>query len=162
MLAGLRPFLGDAGLGSFVTAGGSGPPWHANQMANVEPSPSLVPLDSAYVAVLTGPRTASSGEAVTIAFRGRPRTRSFGLPTAGLSTSNQGYALPDGAMIFVTTAVEADRTGTRYGHAIAPDELVPAGLPGDGNDLEVARAVAWLDAQPCGGTPPEHPNPSSR
>ena len=151
MLAGLRPFLGESGLGSFATADGSGPLWHANQVANVVPLPSLVPLDSAYVAVLTGPRTASSGEAVTIAFRGRPRTRSFGLPTAGLSTANQGYPLPDGAMIFVTTAVEADRTGARYGHAIAPDDLVPAGLPGDGNDLEVARAVAWLEVQPCGG-----------
>jgi hypothetical protein len=35
------------------------------------------------VAVLTGPLTASAGEFVTVAFRARPQTRSFGLPTAG-------------------------------------------------------------------------------
>ncbi len=150
MLAGLRPFLGDAGLGSFVTAAGSGPLWHADYVADIVPTPALAPLDSAYVAVLTGPRTASSGEAVTIAFRGRPRTRSFGLPTRGLSTANSGYPLPDGSMIFLTTALEADRTGTRYGAQIQPDEEVPAGLPGDENDLQLDRAISWLDSQRCG------------
>jgi carboxyl-terminal processing protease len=91
--------------------------------------------------VITGPRTVSSGEAVTVAFRGRPRTRSFGQPTGGLSTSNSGFQLPDGATLLLTTAVFADRNGQRYGAAIEPDEAVSAV---DGADPALAAAVAWL------------------
>ncbi|HEY7395189.1 MAG TPA: S41 family peptidase [Gemmatimonadaceae bacterium] len=145
MLGGLRPFLGEVGLGSFVSAAGSAPLWRASAV-DVKPTPALAALDSAYVAVLTGPRTASSGEAVTISFRGRPRTRSFGLPTAGLSTANQNFLLPDGSMILLTVSVEADRTGRRYGEKIDPDEVIPEGAPG--TDVQLDRAKAWLKSQP--------------
>ncbi|MEO8619560.1 MAG: S41 family peptidase [bacterium] len=150
MLGGLRPFLGEAGLGSFVSASGSAPLWHARDQVDVKPPMTLAPLESANVAVLTGPRTASSGEAVAISFIGRPRTRLFGLPTAGLSTANSTMTLPDGAMILLTTAVEADRTGKRYGEKIAPDEVVPAAASGVAGDPQVERAVAWLQSQTCG------------
>lgn len=146
MLGGLRPFLGDAGLGSFVSAGGSAPLWRAKDGVNIKPGRSLRSLESAYVAVLTGPLTASSGEAVTISFRGRPHTRSFGLPTGGYSTANQDYALPDSSMIFLTTAVEADRTGQRYGDKIVPDETIPRA--GATADPQLERAIAWLRLQP--------------
>ena len=59
MLGGLRPFVGEAGLGSFVSAAGSGPLWHARDVVDLTPSATLAPLESASVAVLTGPRTAS-------------------------------------------------------------------------------------------------------
>ena len=142
MLAGLKPFLGDAALGKFESPSESSPPWRAGAGVGVEPSPSLASLESAWVAVLTGPRTASSGEALTIAFRGRPHTRSFGLPTAGLSTANGTFSLPDGAALLLTTAIEADRTGRRYGDKIEPDQLVendPA--KGDG---AIEAATRWL------------------
>lgn len=151
MLGGLRPFLGEGGLGAFVTAAGSGPQWRAGDVVDVKPGGVLMSLDSAYVAVLTGPRTASSGEAVAIALRGRPHTRSFGLPTAGLSTANQMFALPDSSMILLTVSVDADRTGKRYGEKIEPDELVPANPPGVGADSQLVRAIAWLRSQStCG------------
>jgi C-terminal processing protease CtpA/Prc len=149
MLAGLRPFLGEAGLGSFVTAEGSAPLWHARDMIDLPPGAALLPLESANVAVLTGPRTASSGEAVTISFIGRPRTRSFGLPTAGLSTANSTLTLPDGAMILLTTSVEADRNGKRYGEKITPDEMIPATPAGVAGDPQLDRAIAWLRSQSC-------------
>ncbi|HEY4215531.1 MAG TPA: S41 family peptidase [Gemmatimonadaceae bacterium] len=150
MLGGLRPFLGEAGLGSFEYGSGPSPLWHARDQVNVEPPMTLAPLESANVAVLTGPHTGSSGEAVTISFIGRPRTRSFGLPTAGLSTANSTMTLPDGAMILLTTAVEADRTGKRYGDKIAPDETIAAAVPGATADPQMDRAIAWLESQPCG------------
>ncbi len=143
MLGGLRPFLGEAGLGSFVDAKGPGPLWHAKDAVDVTPTPALARLDSSYVAVLTGPRTGSSGEAVTISFIGRPRTRSFGLPTAGLSTANSGFRLPDGSMIQLTVAVEADRNGFRYGERIGPSEVVAD------TAAQLAAATAWLKAQPA-------------
>jgi C-terminal processing protease CtpA/Prc len=116
MLAGLKPFLGDAALGTFESPSGSSPPWRAG-----------------------------SGEAVTIAFRGRPRTRSFGLPTAGLSTSNGTFPLPDGAAIFLTTAVEADRTGRRFGDKIEPDQRVD-NEPVQAGDTAIEAATQWLRA----------------
>src|SRR5205814_1331129 len=94
-------------------------------------------------------RTGSSGEAVAISFIGRPRTRSFGLPTAGLTTANRTIALPDSAMIVLTTSVEADRNGKRYGDALVPDELIPAAANGVAGDPQIERALAWLAAQSC-------------
>ncbi len=149
MLAGLKPFLGNEPLGTFVSREGTSPPWRAGQAVDVDPPARLRTLENAWVAVLTGPRTASSGEAVTIAFRGRPKTRSFGQPTNGLSSANGTFPLPDGAMILLTTAIEADRTGKQYGEKVEPDELVdepasnapPAGPAGDAT---VAAAAAWL------------------
>jgi carboxyl-terminal processing protease len=142
MLGGLRPFLGEAELGAFV--GGAGPdrPWRARQGIPVVPSETLKKLETAYVAVLTGPRTASSGEAVTISFVARPRTRSFGSPTAGLSTANRGFRLPDGGMILLTVSLEADRTGRRYGGKVDPDEIL------SDDAATMARAREWLRSQP--------------
>lgn len=149
MLAGLRPLLGEAPLGSFVTGSGRGSMWSARRAYNLPLEPALARLDSAHVAVLTGPRTASSGEAVTISFIGRPRTRSFGLPTAGLSTANNTFPLPDSSMIVLTVSVEADRNGVRYGGKINPDESVP--VDSTAGDVQLSRAVAWLKSRPsCG------------
>ncbi len=103
-------------------------------------------LESAWVAVLTGPNTASSGEAVTIAFRGRQNTRSFGLPTNGLSTANGTFPLPDGAMILLTTAIEVDRTGRRYGGKIDPDERQESASKD--NDAAMTAATEWLKKAP--------------
>jgi carboxyl-terminal processing protease len=145
MLAGLKPFLGSAPLGTFESPTGSSQPWVAGQKVGTEPPAGLADLKTAWVAVLTGPATASSGEAVTIAFRGRPRTRSFGQSTAGLSTSNDEFPLPDGAMIFLTTAVGADRTGRRYGDKIDPDERVDAAAStADVGDTTLSAAARWL------------------
>ena len=104
-------------------------------------------MPNARVAVLTDIGVASSGEAIAIAFRGRPNTRSFGTPTCGLSTAVEqfpltraGEILPfsQSARIAVVTDVMADRTMKKYGGVIEPDELVS-------DPIEVVpRAVAWL------------------
>src|SRR5260370_17578773 len=94
MLAGLKPSLGTSGLGTVEASAGSSPPWVAGQSVDVEPPSSLAGLESAGVAVLTGPQTASSGEAVTMAFRGRPHTPPFGQPPPASSTANSAYPPP--------------------------------------------------------------------
>ncbi len=145
MLDGLQPLLGTGVLGTFEGPKGAGTKWIAGARTGVVPPATLKTLESAWVAVLTGPKTASSGEAVAVAFRGRPNTRSFGLPTAGLSTSNGTFPLPDGAMILLTTSVDADRTGRRYGDKIDPDERVEAGDPTTaGGDATLSAAIKWL------------------
>ncbi|WP_250969315.1 S41 family peptidase [Streptomyces sp. RKAG290] len=96
------------------------------------------------MAVLTGPVTASAAEAVTIAFRGRPRTRTFGKPTAGVPTANSSYPLSDGALVVLTVAREADRDGHLYDGPIAPDVDVPY-TPG--TDRVRDAAADWLGTQ---------------
>ena len=90
------------------------------------------------VAVLTDVSVASSGEALAIAFRGRPDTRSFGSATCGLSTAVDEIPLRTGGRLGIVTSVMADRTKQEYGGPIVPDELMtnPADV--------VPRAVAWL------------------
>lgn len=157
MLAGLGPLLGEGELGFFVNPGGGRTAWgyadgasrmNGNALVQVS-EPYELGFDQPPVAVLTGPRTASSGEAIVTAFRGRPETRSFGAGTAGLSTSNASIRLSDGAMILLTTSVFADRTGETYGGVIEPDEPInesPEGTPLTADDV-IVRAMAWLGEQ---------------
>ncbi|MFK2905246.1 S41 family peptidase [Dyella ginsengisoli] len=147
MLASLRPLLGEGVLGGFRNAQGQVYPLHA--ASPLDPDlPKGPALEHARVALLLGPRTASSGEVVAVAFRGRPGTRSFGQPTAGLSTGNSGFRLPDGSEIFLTTSVDVDRTGQAYGERIAPDQTVLAEATAEG-DATLDAARHWL-AGACG------------
>lgn len=157
MLASLRPLLGEGVLGGFRNGQGKVYPLHA--ASPLDPDlPKGPALEHARVAVLLGPRTASSGEVVAVAFRGRPGTRSFGQPTAGLSTGNSSYRLPDGSEIFLTTSVDVDRTGQAYGERIAPDQAVPVEATAKG-DATLDAARHWLTgacgapAQQVAGTP---------
>jgi carboxyl-terminal processing protease len=159
MLAGLGPILGEGVAGQFLDPAGHTTQWsyQAGQAFSAGEAVTSV-IGPAYhlefenppVSVLTGPNTASSGEAMVISFRGRPNTRSFGLSTTGLSTANAGYPMSDGAMIFVTTSVMADRTGEVYGGYINPDEVVSDERQStiiEGESIP-QPAIDWLLAQP--------------
>jgi carboxyl-terminal processing protease len=104
--------------------------------------PPQVPLP---VAVLTNGVTGSAGEAVAIALKGRPHTRSFGSPTAGVPTANDGFFLSDGSLLLLTVAVDVDRNGNMYESPIAPDEPTDAAI---GNrprgEAALATATEWL------------------
>src|SRR5690606_26009803 len=93
MLQGLQPLLGEGVPGYFVYPDDSWSEW------SVEPAhdPVVPPQAARAVVVLHDGETASSGEAVVVAFRGRPQSRTFGQPTAGLSTANRSIELADGA-----------------------------------------------------------------
>jgi carboxyl-terminal processing protease len=149
MIAGVGPVLGEGTAGFFVDPDGVGTSWGYSNGASILAGREMQRASGSYrlirgeprVAVLTDGAVVSSGEAVTVAFRKRPATRSFGLPTCGKSTANSSYRLTDGAMLLLTTALMADRERTRYGDTITPDEAHP--------DLTqaVASAVAWLQSQ---------------
>jgi len=149
MLAGVGPVLGSGVAGYFFSPANSSSAWtYANGTAAVNGA-AQASVSNAYavtrpsprVAVLTDGLVASSGEAIAIAFRARPNTRSFGAATCGLSTANGSFRLSDGAMLFLTTAQMADRSGMAYGSSIAPDESL------SGDAAVVDRAVAWLRGQ---------------
>lgn len=168
MLAGIGPVLGEGEVGRFIYPDGAVWHWwyrygHARMVspvgstatvAKVSGTPYQLKRPMPPVAVLTGPRTASSGEAMVTAFRGRPSTRSFGAGTAGVSTGNRAFPLSDGAVINLTVTTFADRTGRLYGESIVPDEVIPAGdvTRDPATDRTLRAAVEWLREQPpCGG-----------
>jgi C-terminal processing protease CtpA/Prc len=95
------------------------------------------------VAVLFGSKTASSGEMMALAFRGRPTARSFGQPTAGLSTANNPVRLTDGSMLLLTGSVAVDRNFKGDGGKLQPDVSTS-----DSADAEAA-ARRWLMEQPA-------------
>ncbi|MGN5636428.1 S41 family peptidase [Streptomyces sp. AC154] len=144
-LAAVGPLLGDGTVGSAVYADGKKSPW---TLKNGTPSQYLDSWGPAKplarpappVAVLTSRRTASAAEALTIAFRGRPDTRTFGEATKGVPTANAPYRLSDGALVILTVAREADRTGHLYHGPLEPDVKVP-------ENEAPAAAAEWLGKQ---------------
>jgi carboxyl-terminal processing protease len=114
--------------------------------------PARLPHSRPPVAVLTSRLTASAGEGVTMAFRGRPAARSFGEPTAGVPTGNGQYLLPDGAGLYLTAGIGVDRDGRTYETRIRPDQPVVTDWTRYGTpaDPVLEAATAWLGAR-CAG-----------
>ena len=98
------------------------------------------------MAVLTSHITTSSGEFVTLAFQGRPGTRRFGEPTFGVPTGNGIEDLSDGAVLLLTEALAADRTGLTYNGPILPDQFVKIDWTqfGTEHDPVLKAAYYWL------------------
>jgi C-terminal processing protease CtpA/Prc len=156
MLAGAGPILEDGELGAFAFADNR-MPWvyrdgqallGAHVLAQVE-QPYKLKRSLPPVAVLLSRLTASSGELTALAFAGRPGARSFGEPTKGVPTANDSTELPDGAMLCLTVAIGADRTGRTYDGPIVPDQLVSADWAqyGRAGDPVLQTAVSWLRAE---------------
>ena len=148
MLTGLDPLLGTGPFGFFVSPQGSVPwlrtsrgiissmPWES-----VAPPPSFALVHAAApLAVLIGPGTASSGEMTALALIGRPGVRVFGAPSAGFTSGNAPFPMPDGALLTVTVSFVADRLHKIHeGEPIEPDVAT-----GTGAD-DVAKA--WIEQQ---------------
>jgi C-terminal processing protease CtpA/Prc len=162
MLTGIGPLLGESDdLGEFFTTSGHSV-WRyrdgvasavedngkQNPYPRVDGTPHKV-TGTPKVAVPVDNWTGSSGEALAIAFRGRPQTRFFGEHTQGASTANQIFNLSDGAAIWLTIGVDADRTGKQYTNGIDPDETVKGPEPAVPAEAEkdpvIRRALTWLE-----------------
>ncbi|WNH52208.1 S41 family peptidase [Stenotrophomonas oahuensis] len=141
MLAGLEPLLRGQTPGYFQRPDGSRDAWPNNTTAASAGAPDLGKVP---VAVLTSGRTGSSGEAMVVAFRGRPNTRSFGAPTFGVATANAGHRLADGTMLQLTGALFVDRNGSGDGKPLVPDETVRELGVGDRTRQS---AIEWLRQQ---------------
>ena len=90
------------------------------------------------IAILTDEWTASSGEAVLLAFRGLENVRTFGSPTAGYASVNTVHSLYDGVQLWLTVAADvAPRTGEVFCEKpISPDVLT---------DEPEKEAAAWIE-----------------
>lgn len=134
MLAVALPLLGGDGvLGSFITRDGTSTPWWARGRrvgaGRWASARSRGPLRlPGPVAVLIDGGTASSAEAVAVAFTGVPAARSYGAATRGFSTGNETVRLPDGALLTITSCRFADRTGRAYEGPLTPDVVTDDAL----------------------------------
>lgn len=142
MLRGLAPLLGQPPYGKFLNSDGPDTLWGGAILSDgIIPAPSRSQtMTEAFVAVLIGPGTTSSGEFTAMAFEGRKRTEFFGTPTGGFLTINASYPLPDGAILQVSSGWAADRTGHSFRDNIAPDIVT---------DTPLADAKQWLIKQRC-------------
>jgi C-terminal processing protease CtpA/Prc len=157
MWVGVGPVLGEGECVSFVAPDEKMTAIYRAGRASVEPKGVIDAVEEPYVlkrpnlpvAVLTSPLTSSAGEFVALAFRGRPRTRSFGEPTGGVPTANDGKVLRDGAVIALTTYLGADRAGRTYDGPLLPDHPVTIDWSevGTDNDPVLQAAIAWLLAE---------------
>ncbi|MBK9142052.1 MAG: S41 family peptidase [Candidatus Melainabacteria bacterium] len=162
MLVGIGPLLGKGTLGTFKYSKTAVPWFYENGTAGVIPPlgkhvncqlpRSLADLPDAPVAILIDRTTMSSGEALAISFKGRPRTRFFGERTGGLTTANENFKLADGATLYLTTSIEQDRQGESYPEGIDPDVSVKQNsVPlGESNDPGIAATLQWLSTNRLG------------
>ena len=169
MLAGIGPILGDGSVGSFVANDGNvswfyqdgktgtrNPAGLETVSLTLQEEPVLQTPSVAPVAVLVDSSTASSAEAITIAFHGRPGSRSFGTRTAGKSTAVQPFKLDDGAELYLTTAIDADRSGKAYPDGFTPDQVISfngGSMPQESNDQALLAAQTWLVASTTTAAP---------
>jgi hypothetical protein len=148
MLSGIGPVLGNGNAGYFIDPDGGSTPWQyrdgitylGSSKQSIVAAPYTLINANPKVAVLIG-LTASSGEAIAIAFVGRPNTRLFGAhQSCGQTTANATFTLSDGAILGISTSVMADRNMNKFGGPIIPDETGSGGLDG-----AVAASIDWLN-----------------
>lgn len=151
MLAGLGPLFSAKTVGYLVDVNGKKEAWgykknapfSGKEKGTSATNPVKLKNRNLPIAVLVGPQTGSSGEIVVISFIGNKNTRLFGKPTWGISTGNGEFELLDGARLFLTSTVMADRTGKQYGGKVLPDEWIKKENTKE-IDFELLEAIKWL------------------
>jgi hypothetical protein len=154
-LVGLHPLLGSGDLGYLVDAAGHRKDaWSysaANEVVGVPPSArSASDFDATgeTTAVLLGEMTGSSGEMLAISFQGRERTRSFGVPTFGATTSIYSAPDPYHNTLGIAWTFVADRSGHKVYPRVMPDVTIVPDTSAGGGDATLNAALAWLATQP--------------
>lgn len=143
MLLASEPLLGNDTLGYFVDADKNCQSWilkegraYINEtLVHENLSYEKIDLTNQQVAVLIDGQTASSGEALAIAFKQRNRTKFFGVSTYGVSTGCVSHTLSDGSVINLAESIFADRTLKTYGNKVNPDTETTNPM---------AEAIRWI------------------
>lgn len=103
------------------------------------------------VAVLIGPWTMSSGEALAICLSGRAGVRTFGEPTAGLTTVTNTFPLSDGSVLNLPVSAMGDRAGRVVAGKVQPDVAAPFDDWPSATDSAAKAARAWAREGVAGG-----------
>ena len=133
MLCALGPFFSHKKIGSFIFPNNRKINWYYDRGKSKEGTKVYAEIKSkGYelkekglpIAILIGPKTMSSVEAVAIAFHTQRNVRFFGQPTSGRTTCNRGFKLQDDSFLFLTTGNFMDREGKVFKNKIFPDRLI--------------------------------------
>lgn len=139
MVAGLSPLLPDGDLLYFESRQGQMPVTTEGGVTQGGGTPLSVTVTDKLnvpVAILQGPKTASSGEATLLAFKGLDQVRFFGQPTAGYASANIIIPLYGGSSLVLTMSKDIDRTGAAYAEDPIPPDV-------DAEDA-MAAAKEWI------------------
>jgi carboxyl-terminal processing protease len=154
MLGGIGVIIGDGKVGSFVNK--KGEILQAWSVKNGDAYFDTARLTTTIskcnighkikIAVLIGPLTQSSGEAIAIALEGRPNTMFFGENTGGFTTANMPNQLNYNITLLVASSIEADRNKKPYPKLVTPDVFIAGGddfIDLD-KDAKIIAALKWL------------------
>ncbi len=151
MLSGMGPLIGDGKVGYFTTKSkdivgiwkiknGSSQLIEGDTTSySVLIPKTRLNISNDKTAILISDKTASSGEALLMAFIGKKNIKTFGTKSANYTTSNTDFELSDGSILWVTTAYFADRNLKIYPQGITPMEKVEI------DSLLIDRAALWLN-----------------
>lgn len=154
MLTGLAALLGDGPVGGTVDNRGAGNGewsirsgnffWNDYQTTHLDAPAVDGKADK--VVVILGRYTCSSGEALAVAFRGRPNTLFIGEQTTGYSTSNSWRVLREDFIVQFAEGYFRDRQGGVYKDGLIPDRYVIDGDDYDNltADRKIQEAIRWL------------------
>ncbi len=151
MLAGVGPLVGSGTLGYFVRYSKNKvqyTPWFYEQGASGIGRSVFTRVDKWYqlkdkktkVAVLIGKSTSSAGEMTAISFSGAKNAKIFGQRSAGLTTGNEPFCLPDGSTLYLAMVYTANRKKVIFKGQIVPDQIVER----EANSAEIDAATEWL------------------
>lgn len=127
MIAGLYALIGDGKVLSFENKQGSNSLYmKKGQFGSVTLSNIPEQIADQKIACLVSQMTASSGEMTLLSLLGKPNTKSFGFPTAGLTSANSFVELSDGSALSLAGSFVRDRTGKIHRGVIQPDEIIQA------------------------------------
>jgi len=146
MLAAAGPFLSNGVQGYFITPDNKTTRWEYKDGKALSDTIMLAQnhhvislhIKNPKIAVLIDNKTASSGEAMAVVFKGLPNVRFFGEKTYGVSTGCDSFTLSDGSRINLATSVFADRNKNKYGESIAPDLACSS-------EAALYNAIKWIE-----------------
>ena len=128
MLVAVSPLLDDGVVEAFrdrdgstsnVVVNGNTVTWDDQEWGSLPGEPTK--FASRPIAIVQSGVTASAAESVIVAFAGQEGVETFGSKTGGFTTVNNGFELPDGAVVTLSFALMGNREGNFYQGPIAPD-----------------------------------------
>lgn len=133
MLLGLSPLLGDGTYGYFGNGENDFLAWtynkgklslkndDTNHLITFVKKPFLLKKSPKKIALLIDEKTASSAEAVVIAFKSKENVITFGSKTCGAATATTSFKLQSGSTLFLAVSYFFDCNKINYPNGIYPD-----------------------------------------
>ena len=156
LFTGLHQLIGDGVFGAFSNFDGTfKEPWKLKKGKFFQQGRKVASVKSnckcsnkLKIAILLSQVTASAGEMLAIAFKGRGNTIFIGEKTYGLTTGNVTFKI-DGYLLAVSASFSEDRTGKVYNSYIMPDIEI---IEGDNFsnipiDKKVLEAIKWFSSR---------------